>query len=83
MVLPNARWAPCVDWQTGKAIARQSDGDISLLADLAGSNLHGLASSGIQGIQFAAVAGRAYEMALERGLGTRMDLGSFLQDIPT
>ena len=83
MILPNARWSPCVDWRTEKAIGRQSDGDIALLAELAGSNLHGLASSGIQGIQFAAVAGRAYELALERGLGTRMDLRGFLQDIPT
>ena len=83
MVLPHARWARCVDWATGQPLAARSSEDISLLAELAGSNLGGLASSGIQGVQFAAIAGRAYELALKRGLGTRLDLRPFLQDIPT
>jgi len=83
ITLLNARWAPCVDWETGKPVGRQSDEDITLLAELAGSNLRGLASSGIQGIQFAAIAGRAYEMASARGLGKALDRELFLQDIPT
>jgi len=83
MVLPNAGWAPCVDWETGESTGRRQPHDIAFLAELAGSNLGGLASSGVQGIQFAAIAGRAYELAVERGLGTRLDLRSFLQDIPT
>ena len=83
MALLNARWAPCVDWETGKPLGRQSDEDITLLAELAGSNSRGLASSGIQGIQFAAVAGRAYELASARGLGKPLDRQLFLQDIPT
>jgi len=81
--LLNARWAPCVDWETGKPLGRQSDEDITLLTELAGSNLRGLASSGIQGIQFAAIAGRAYELASARGLGKPLDRELFLQDIPT
>ena len=83
MALLNARWALCVDWETGKPLGRQSDEDITLLAELAGSNSRGLASSGIQGIQFAAVAGRAYELASARGLGKPLDRQLFLQDIPT
>lgn len=83
MVLPNARWAPCVDWETGESTGRKTAHDIAFLAELAGSNLGGLASSGVQGIQFAAIAGRAYELALERGLGARLELRPFLQDIPT
>jgi len=83
ITFPNARWGPCVDWETGKPIGRQSDEDITLLAELAGSNSRGLASSGIQGIQFAAIAGRAYEMASARGLGKPLDRELFLQDIPT
>jgi hypothetical protein len=64
-------------------VGRQSDEDITLLAELAGSNSRGLASSGIQGIQFAAIAGRAYELASARGLGKPLDRELFLQDIPT
>jgi alanine dehydrogenase len=83
ITLSNARWVPCVDWETGKPIGRQSDEDITLLAELAGSNSRGLASSGIQGIQFTSVAGRAYELASARGLGKPLDRQLFLQDIPT
>lgn len=83
MTFLNARWAPCVDWETGKPMGRQSDEDITLLAELAGSNSRGLASSGIQGIQFAAIAGRAYELASAHGLGKPLDRQLFLQDIPT
>jgi alanine dehydrogenase len=36
---------------------------------------------GTQGVQFATVAGRAYDLAVERGLGAPMNQGQFLQDI--
>lgn len=83
ITFPNARWVPCVDWETGKPMGHRSDEDIALLAELAGSNSRGLASSGIQGLQFASVAGRAYELASARGLGKSLDSQLFLQDIPT
>lgn len=83
VTLVNARWVPCLDWKTEQAIGRQSDEEITILAELAGSNSRGLASSGIQGIQFASIAGRAYELASARGLGTLLDRQLFLQDIPT
>jgi alanine dehydrogenase len=81
--LPNARWVPCVEWETERPMGRESDEDITLLAELAGSNSRGLASSGIQGIQFASIAGRAYEWTAARGLGKKLELEHFLQDIPT
>ncbi len=36
---------------------------------------------GAQGVQFAAVAGRLYELALERGAGAAMDRDAFLQNV--
>ena len=36
---------------------------------------------GVQGVQFAAVAGRAYELAVEAGVGSPMRQDMFLQDI--
>jgi hypothetical protein len=41
------------------------------------------ASSGIQGIQFAAVAGKIYENARDARLGMELPAEMFLQDIPT
>lgn len=81
--MPNARWVPCVDWRTETPLGRESDEDITLLAELASTFPSGLASSSIQGIQFASVAGIAYERAASRGLGKHMDRSLFLQDIPT
>lgn len=81
--LSKARWTPCVDWKTGQPIGRQSAEEITILAELAGSNSRGLSSSGIQGIQFASIAGKAYEMAFSRGLGKALDREHFLQNIPT
>lgn len=81
---PNCRWVPCIDWKTDTPLGREKEEDITLLAELTGSNFPGgLASSGIQGLQFAAIAGRAYELASARGLGKPMDIKLFLQDIPT
>ncbi len=81
--MPNARWHPCVDWQTERPAGRNSETDISLLAELSATFPLGLASSSLQGIQFAAVAGLAYERAAARSLGRSLDLDLFLQDIPT
>ena len=81
--MPNARWVPCVDWRTETPIGRESDEDITLLAELASTFPSGLASSSIQGVQFASVAGRAYELAESRGLGKYVERSLFLQDIPT
>ncbi len=82
--MPNARWVPCLDWETLRPRGRECEEDITFLAEVAGSNFQsGLASSGIQGLQFACVAGRAYELASARGLGKPLDLHLFLQDIPT
>jgi ornithine cyclodeaminase/alanine dehydrogenase-like protein (mu-crystallin family) len=36
---------------------------------------------GAQGVQFAAVAGRAYELALERGIGSEITQDWYLQNI--
>jgi hypothetical protein len=81
--MPNARWIPCMDWKTERPIGRESDDDITLLAELASTFPSGLASSSIQGVQFAAVAGLAYERAASQGLGTHVDRSLFLQDVPT
>ena len=84
VVMPHAKWVPCVDWVTERPLGRQSDEDITLLAELVGSTIPGaIASAGIQGLQFAAVAGRAYELAEAKGAGKEMPLDIFLQDIPT
>ena len=84
VVMPHAKWVPCVDWATERPLGRQSDDDICLLAELVGSTLPGaIASAGIQGLQFAAIAGRAYELAEAKGAGKEMPLDMFLQDIPT
>lgn len=82
--MPNFRWVPCVDWKTETPLGRESDEDIAFVAELSASNFSGgLASSGIQGIQFAAIAGKAYELASAHDLGKPLDIHLFLQDIPT
>lgn len=84
VVAPAAQWRPCVDWNNEWSLGRQTGEEIAVLAELVGSLLPGaIASSGIQGIQFASVAGRAYELAAARGLGKEMPIDIFLQDIPT
>ncbi|MGH7830495.1 MAG: hypothetical protein ACREP8_09995, partial [Candidatus Binatia bacterium] len=73
---------PCVDWEKETPLGRDSDEDITLLAELTAGSLPGeSSSSGLQGIQFAAVGGRAYELAAARGLGKPLDIHLFLQDI--
>lgn len=59
-----------LDIQSGRAPGRTSPDQITLFIN-----------TGTQGLQFAAVAGRAYQLARERGLGRPMPLDWFLQDI--
>jgi ornithine cyclodeaminase/alanine dehydrogenase-like protein (mu-crystallin family) len=58
------------DVQAGRAPGRTRPDQISLFIN-----------TGTQGLQFAAVAGRAYEHARARGLGQPMPREWFLQDI--
>jgi alanine dehydrogenase len=82
--MPTCRWVPCVNWKDETAAGRTRDEDIALLAELSGSNFAGgLSSSGIQGLQFAAVAGAAYELAAARKVGKTLDTHLFLQDVRT
>ena len=67
-----------------RVLARTRDEDITLLAELSGNNFQGgVSSSGIQGLQFASVAGAAYELASSRNMGQTLDIQLFLQDIRT
>ena len=59
-----------VDLMVGKAVGRQSLDDITYFIN-----------SGTQGLQFAAVAGRVYQLAKEKGLGMELPTAWFLQDI--
>ncbi len=69
---PNAEYVDCVNWKTGEPYHRNSRDAITSLATNSFGVLEGEggASSGIQGLQFAAVAGAIYEGARQHGLGT-------------
>ena len=66
----NPRINAIVDLMAGKSRGRQSPDDITYFIN-----------SGTQGLQFAAVAGRVYQLAKERGLGREIPTDWFLQDI--
>jgi alanine dehydrogenase len=59
-----------VDLMVGRATGRTSPEDITFFIN-----------SGTQGLQFAAVAGKVYQLAKERGLGRTIPTEWFLQDI--
>ena len=59
-----------VDVHRGKAQARASDEEVTLFV-----------TTGTQGLQFAAVGGRVWQLAQERGLGHPFPTEWFLQDI--
>jgi ornithine cyclodeaminase/alanine dehydrogenase-like protein (mu-crystallin family) len=82
---PNARIVDCCDWNTGEPYERERPTEITTLFNSSNGIVEGNGggSSGMQGIQFATIAGRIYERALELGLGTNLPLEMFLQDIPT
>ena len=90
LAFSQARWSACVDWQVGAALVRPAPEDVTILAELAvmampdGNSIRAnLASDGIQGLQFAAVAGCAYELAEAANRGIDLPQAHFLQDIPT
>jgi alanine dehydrogenase len=82
---PNAEIVACCDWNTGKAYERRRAGEITTLVNASNGIVEGNggASSAIQGIQFATIAGRIYEGARRLGLGTELPSEMFLQDLPT
>jgi ornithine cyclodeaminase/alanine dehydrogenase-like protein (mu-crystallin family) len=63
-------YAGLLELETGQASGRTSPDQVTLFIN-----------TGTQGLQFAAVAGRTYQLAKERGLGQSMPLEWFLQDI--
>lgn len=64
------QYASLVDVIVGRAKGRQSPDDITLFIN-----------SGTQGLQFAAVGGKVYQLARERDLGREVPTDWFLQDI--
>lgn len=84
------QFLPCVDWERGAACFEAHPDDITVLSEVStmvgrfdGRIRPGLASDGIQGLQFAAVAGKAYELARDLGVGRELPSEWFLQDTPT
>jgi alanine dehydrogenase len=82
---PNATYVDCANWTTGEPYRRSTGKEISTLENNSYGTLPGDAahSAGIQGIQFASVGGRIYELAKKQGLGQELPMEMFLQDIPT
>jgi alanine dehydrogenase len=66
----DTQWTNLVDIQSGRATGRTDDGQVTLFVN-----------TGTQGLQFAAVAGKVYELAKEHGVGAPMPREWFLQDI--
>jgi alanine dehydrogenase len=64
------KYESLIDLMGGQTKGRQSPDDITYFIN-----------SGTQGLQFAAVAGRVYAIAKERGLGREVPTDWFLQDI--
>ncbi len=82
---PNARYVDCINWETGEPYRRYRDDEITTLENNSYGTLPGdvAHSAGVQGIQFSSVGGRIYELAVEKGLGTKLPSDMFVQDIPT
>ena len=82
----NARIVDCCDWKTGRTYSKERRrNEITVLANHSYGTLEGDfgISAGIQGVQFASIAGRIYEGAVKKGLGYKFPDGMFVQDIPT
>jgi alanine dehydrogenase len=82
----NAQVVDCCDWATDQSYSEQRKRDeITVLANHSYGTLEGDIgiSAGIQGVQFASIAGRIYEGAAAKGLGHKFPDGMFVQDIPT
>jgi hypothetical protein len=82
---PNAEYVDCLNWKTGEPYRRKSRDMVTSLATNSFGVLEGEggASSGIQGLQFAAVAGAIYQGARRQKLGHELPREMFLQDTPT
>jgi alanine dehydrogenase len=82
---PNAEIVECCDWSAGKGYERRRTDEITTLVNASNGIIEGNggASSAMQGIQFATIAGRIYENARRLGLGTELPSEMFLQDLPT
>ena len=83
---PNANYVDCCKWETNEPYwERRKQGEITILANCSYGTLEGEVgnSAGIQGIQFASIAGRIYEGARARNLGMEFPREMFLQDLPT
>ena len=83
---PNARYVDCCDWETNTPYWQQRrTEEITILANCSYGTLEGEVgnSAGIQGIQFASIAGRIFERARDMKLGMEMPRELFLQDMPT
>jgi len=68
--LKKGHYESLIDLMAGKARGRKHRDDITYFIN-----------SGTQGLQFAAVGGRVYQLAKERGLGRELPTEGFLQDI--
>jgi len=82
----NARVVECCEWTTDRSYSSTRPRDeITVLANHSYGTLEGDVgiSAGIQGVQFASIAGRIYEGAVAKGLGHKFPEGMFVQDIPT
>jgi alanine dehydrogenase len=82
----NARIVDCCNWDTNMPYSQQRRRDeITVLANHSYGTLEGDIgiSAGIQGVQFASIAGRIYEGAVAKELGYKFPEGMFVQDIPT
>jgi ornithine cyclodeaminase/alanine dehydrogenase-like protein (mu-crystallin family) len=82
----NARIVDCCNWITDQSFSERREPDeITVLANHSYGTLEGDIgiSAGIQGVQFASIAGRIYEGATAKGLGHKFPDGMFVQDIPT
>lgn len=82
---PNARVVRTCDWRTGVGYQRENADDITILGNHSYGTLEGDSgiSSGIQGLQFAAVAGKIYQNARQRRIGSDLPNEIFVQSIPT
>jgi alanine dehydrogenase len=83
---PNATIVEGCDFQSGIEYSkRRRPDEITILANCSYGTLEGEVgnSAGIQGIQFASIAGKIYERARQLGIGRDLPNDMFLQDLPT
>jgi alanine dehydrogenase len=83
---PNATIVEGCDFQSGIEYSqRRRPDEITILANCSYGTLEGDVgnSAGIQGIQFASIAGKIYDRARQLGIGKDLPNDMFLQDIPT